>query len=229
MKFVFALAVPTLLVITTFGCSDTEKARLEAETAKAAQATAEAELAKVKAEGELAKAQAEAAKAKSQPKATTATEQNLPNSSTSGVSSVPPKPATPQYGEDQIVTLLKRGISNYYAAVQRSTILITEPQYDVRRSNSIVSPYTAIVTYKSCPNKELQENEFAWKDRQDHLAWQDGRWAVTRRLMRSTARDGPLKDARSKDFLRVDINGRVLGGYVMDDLFQLQDAVFARK
>jgi hypothetical protein len=228
MKFVLALSIATLLAITTFGCSDAEKARLEAEIEKAAQATAEAELAKVKAEGELAKAQAEAAKAKSQPKATPATERNQPDSSTNGVSSLSPKPANPQYGEDQIATLLKRGIANYYTAVQRSPILITEPQYDVRRSNSIVSPYTAIVTYKSCPNKELQDNEYAWKDHQDHLAWQDGHWAVTRRLMRSIARNGPLQDARSKDFLRVDINGRAVGGYVMDDLFQLQDAVFAR-
>ncbi|HUQ68453.1 MAG TPA: hypothetical protein VM165_02955 [Planctomycetaceae bacterium] len=222
----FPLTAAMIVLATLTGCSDSGSAKLEAEVAKAAQAKAEAELAAAKAEAELAKVKAQAA----QTDAVMPEDETVPvNESATKSGVIAEQSQQPKITEEQIVEALKRGVADYQSFVDQSKFMITELRYDVQKSTSLVSPYVAIVSYKSCTSKTLQDNRYAWKEHQDTLGWQNGRWVATQRLMRSLAYDRPLKDATSKEFLKVDKDGQLAGGYVMDELFDLQDKAFSSR
>lgn len=142
-------------------------------------------------------------------------------------------PRTGQSTEEQTVESLRRGIARFRALVDDSKFVIIDERFDVQKSASLVSPFIATITYMHCSNKSLRDNKYAWYEHQDTLGWQNGRWVVTQRLMRNLPFDGPLKDAKHKDFLLVDSNvnsptfGTPVGGYSGDQLFELQDRAFS--
>jgi len=203
------------------GVANAAKAKAEAEVAQAlaAKAKSEAEVAKAKAEAEKAKAEAEAARVKAEAAAIAA---KTPASSPTGQGG-----NDTQNTEERAVQALKQGTEGYVQLVSQSDYALTEVAYDVQKSNSLVSPYVAILTYKSCV-KTLQDNPYSWYEHRDTLGWQNGRWATTGRLMRSLGHNSPLRDARSREFMRVGANGELSGGYAREDLFSLEDKAFSR-
>jgi len=199
------------------------KTRVDAESANTAKLKAEAELAQVqaakaKAEAERARAEAEAARAKADVEAMASRKSQL-SANQVGKDS--------ENSEEHIVETLKRGLEAYRELVTHSKYMITEFSYDVQKSSSLLSPYVALVTYKSC-TKKLQDNPYAWYEHRDTLGWRKGRWRATGRVMRSIAFDNPLRDVRSSDFLRVNANGESTGHYALEDLFALEDEAFSK-
>jgi osmotically-inducible protein OsmY len=231
-RLVPALLAVAMLSTTLGGCSDSTDARREAEATKAAQTKAELATAKAQAElanaqAELAKAQADAARAKAQ----------LEDRSAGQAGGEQDKPRTngktPSEGEQvhdtsrsspegEPVAELARVLAKYTALAKKSHMKVTSLKYDVQKTNSLVSPYIAIVAYDS-KTPALNKNFQASYAHQDTFGWQNGRWVVTQRLMRNLNFDSPMADARSDGFQRADPNGRPTGGYVLEELFELED------
>ena len=201
------------------GAANAAKTKAEAELAQvlAAKAKSEAEAAKAKAEAE--KAMAEAVRAKAEAAA-------------SGAHTSPRSPTgqgrnDAENSDENAVQALKQGMEAYVQLVSNSDYTLTEVAYDVQKSNSLVLPYFAILTYRSCA-KRLQDNPYGWYEHQDTLGWQNSRWAITGRLMRCLGQTSPLREATSRDFMHVGANGGLSGGYVRNDLFALEDKAFSK-
>jgi hypothetical protein len=130
--------------------------------------------------------------------------------------------------EAQIASWFERSLRSNEELAKQSEYVVTSIKFDASRSDSLVHPFTATATYRSCW-KRLVDNEKAWYEHQDTFGWREGRWQVIQRLMRQPTYGLPLRDAHSDGFLKRDRNGNFKGGHLLDDLFQLEDAAFAHK
>lgn len=172
--------------------------------ADAHKSTPEAESTKAKAAARLAKAEAEKAKAE----AVANNDQHpMPGQAQKAVDN----------SQEQIVEVLKRKVEAYKDLVGHSDSKIIDVSFDVQKTNSLVSPYIAILTYKTCHDKNHPENPFCWYENQDTFGWQNGRWVITERLMRLTNSNEPLHDANPSD----------RHGFGLDILYALEDKAFS--
>ena len=83
-------------------------------------------------------------------------------------------------------TAAKKGSTRvplFVASANDKGWFITNTKYDVKKSDSLVSPYIATIFYKTC-KKHLADNPYGWIEHIDTFGWQNQRWVLTQRQFR---------------------------------------------